>query len=875
MKRIYNKTISILAVCCLMIIVSCTKDELVKGDSDTRSNDFFLFINVPDNIETQTRALSEADNYKIDIATLRILLFKEGKLTQEVVIDNKDSSYNADEQAYKIKINDIERNNDIVDFVIVANHNFPSLSKGTTKEDFYENLTFDTNGKWDTETPRLLPFWGEAQHVQLDENLGTRYSPTKFEVTLLRSLARVDFISSTDQSKNTPKAYTLQIKSISIYNSLDKGTIAPSQVSLDPNGAVTRPTLPSNTKAKQEPLKYEVSTPSEFTSQIFIPEQKLIGKDSREIMTFVVGGQTENSTTTTYYRVDLHIPSGSEYKAIDVLRNHRYIINILGVRGNGASTEEAALKSNAKNIEVDLVTWDEAINEGFIYGDKYLGINSSDLFFKEHHVGQELNINIQTNLDIQELKDNIQFVWQTSGLFEAEVSQATNKLNILVKTLTDNSNNEVISDILELELNNHKFNVNVKQNTTKLAYDILCEETKIHGVYQAKLPLNSSNYISVRIRSRENLSGHRYEIVSDKIDNLEFKGEGVLAMTKQSDDFYYQTVKLIGDGTATTTTPKFFTVTPNSQNYQNCSVELKMAYTKKSIVGIGHLEYGYSTDRGNKIEVPHSYRFRESQNNFGLTEKSTIKSERLTNFIHIDDANYKEDLQKLRSAINKNPDILIWGYTGQDKSDDTKEMNSIAVEYLKKGGTMIFMSETIDAIDDFFKKLYSGSGLDISVKAHKSGGAGTNYAFITQPGDVVSDGPFGSVHGKFWGEDASDTRTVTGIPSEDMVVYSLGIPYGKEKTTPDKGVCIFRHTKYNLFFIGDAGFISQAGRSATIKVHTYCPFLVDGEDRPIPKDGYGPGSSTRTGLVHNAVFFANVLAWAVDRAEFHGINSVK
>ena len=126
-------------------------------------------------------------------------------------------------------------------------------------------------------------------------------------------------------------------------------------------------------------------------------------------------------------------------------------------------------------------------------------------------------------------------------------------------------------------------------------------------------------------------------------------------------------------------------------------------------------------------------------------------------------------------------------------------MNSIAVEYLKKGGTMIFMSETIDAIDDFFKKLYSGSGLDISVKAHKSGEAGTNYAFITQPGDVVSDGPFGSVHGKFWGEDASTTKTVTGIPSEDMVVYSLGIPYGKEKTTPDKGVCIFRDTKYNLF----------------------------------------------------------------------------
>ena len=888
MKKIYYKCISALAMLSILIISSCVSDDKIGVNTDSRENNLFLYITVPDNIETQTRALSQDENYKIDLGALRILLFKEGKFTQEVTISTTDSQYDTEENKYKIKINDIERNNDIVDFVVIANNGgFTSPAVGDTKQEFMDKLTFSMNGKWDTKTPRLLPFWGEARDVKLDENLGTRYSKTKFEITLLRALARIDFYSSIDQSGISPTASTLMIKSISVYNSYDRGLMAPDAANIDENSVATEPTLPNNvlfnagtgaptSDPNTNPLKYEVSDPLVFDSEIFIPEQKLDGVDKSKKLTFIVGGQTANSSVITYYRIDLHKKNASgDNITLDVLRNHRYIINILGVRGNGAPSEEAALKSVAHNIDVDIVNWDENINEGFIFGDKYLGLNTNALVFPEYNSGQELSLNIQTNLDINQLKENITLKWQNSDRFSGQVTQVGNKIQILVKTLTDNLTPQVLKDILKIQIQSHTFEVEVSQNTTKLAYDILCEKTKIYGIYQKNIPLNQKNYIEVTVQSEEDLSGYRYDISSDRIDNIQFKGEGIFAMTAKN-GVYEQVVKLMGAGTARTTVPKFMTITPNSKKYQNCNFEVKMAYTKKTIVGIGHSKYGYSTDN-NKGNEPHSYLFRKSPNNFGLTEKSTIKSEVLSddNFTHIDDANYPSDLNKFKAAMNQNPDILIWGYTGVDDSNSTFQMAAIAAEYVKKGGTMIYMSETINTIDEFFKNLYKGHSKAVNIYSLESGKPGTNYPFITQPGDIITDGPFGSVHGKFWGEDASRTKTVVGIPSEDIVVYSLGIPYGKEAYIEDKGICIFRHTKYNLFFIGDAGFISQGTDNIALGSSTICPFMVNNEHRPIPKDDYGKGSGERRGTVHNAIFFANVLAWAIDRAEFHGINSDK
>lgn len=110
-----------------------------------------------------------------------------------------------------------------------------------------------------------------------------------------------------------------------------------------------------------------------------------------------------------------------------------------------------------------------------------------------------------------------------------------------------------------------------------------------------------------------------------------------------------------------------------------------------------------------------------------------------------------------------------------------------------------------------------------------------------------------------------------------MIIYSRSVPYGEETSKYDKGVVIFRHTRYNLVFIGDAGFIPQRGISFS---GTICPFMINRTEDggkfiqdlplkfPIPKKEYKYP-------VYNSVFFANALAWIIDRAEFAGINSGK
>lgn len=864
---------------------SCISDDFASSNqSDTRENDFFLFIKVPDNVVSETRALSEADNYKLDLSKLRILLFKDSKFFQEVPVDEIGSSYDDTTKAYKIKINDIERNNDLVDFVVVANNDFVSPAVGTTKSDFKNQLTFDIKGKWDTSAPRYLPFWGGVEGVKLDENLGTKYNPKKFEISLLRAVARIDFISAQTSSSIDPAASALKIKSISVYNSYDKGAIIPKDLAYNnETNEVILTTIPSGVKYNKgsgnssdtpntDPLKYELTNDYEFLSEIFLPEQELSSLDKDKRLTFIIGGQQEGATTTTYYRVDLHeFDDTHGYVPLDVLRNHRYIFNILGVRGLGTATEEQALKSNSHNLDVDLVFWDEAINEGFIFGDRYFGINSSALYFPEHTKGQELIVPIQTNLDVDEIGQKVVMSWGTPGLFKSEVITEDDVLKIKVTTLTDNFGTELLSDVLTLHINSHTFKVDVSQNTQKLDYDILCESISVKGVYQKSIPLNTTNYITVKLRSEIDHTGYRYEVKTDKIDNISFYTQGTFNMTKGNDGLFYQTVILYGNGIPRSTVTKYMTLIPNSKRYQTCSAEIKMAYSPKRIVGVGTEFYGYSTGGTES----HSHRFRTSTNNFGLKEESIIKSAPLSDelFKNQTNAATSSNLETFRENMSTDPDILIWGYTGQDNSRYTQEMTTIAVDYLKRGGTMIYMSETLGAIQDFFDKLYAGKG--VQLEAVTSGSAGTNYPFITQPGDLITDGPFGNVHGRFWGEDASYTRAIRGVPEEDIVIYSLAIPAGREDSTEDRGYCIFRHTKYNLFFIGDAGFISQSGAAGDMRSSTICPFLVDDNDRPIPKPNYGRGSGTRRGAVYNAPFFANVLAWAIDRAEFFGINSDK
>ena len=880
MSKIYKiYTLGFLA-CFIGLFMACVSDDNLRDSKTLDNNELYFFLKVPqENIGTRT--MTEEDTYAIDFSTVKLYLFKEGKFFSEGVLDLSSQNYNEEEEAYEIKITDIERDNSVVDFVILANETFNTPNKGEAKEDYYKRLRFNVDGLWSTDPVRNLPLWGEIRDVILDENVGTKYNPDKLKTTMLRSVARIDVISSEPEvDPEAAKAFKFYLTDTYVVRSLNEGYIVPALSNYDHNNTlVTKPSVYQdalyNTNsgigevdaslATKDPLsyKFDVNGVSEVTSKIFVPEQSF--KDENSYLTLVVGGITASNLNKTYYRIDFHEPIKGDkttYQPIDLLRNHRYIINIKGVRGDGYASIEAALAAGPTNINVDFVIWDEAINEGYIFGDKYFGINSSELYFDEHIAGQVDGIHMQCNLTIDQLKEEVSFQWKKGSLFDAKFDDSDG-LDISVTTLTENKGNQLLEDVLYINAYEHEFEVKVTQNTMKPDYRLLCDRTEVFGVYEKDVPLTKANYIEVTVRSEQNIQGLRYVIETDEIDGLKFKGEGNFNMIKEG-EYYYEKIKLNGSGVSLTSIPKIVTIIPNSKQFHVCEAEVRMAYSAKKIVGVSHgNQFGYATDTGDS-EV-----FRKSKNCFGLEEYSVIKVPELTTFEYLDDSSSDTSAAILEENLI-GTDILILGYNLSLARGHTRYANVVA-NYLHKGGVVIFMNESTRTIEMIFRALYNDNTLTIT--SNSAGGSGTRYPFITQPGDPVSDGPFGCVHGKLWGEDASRTKTVIGIPEEDIVIYSNSVADGKEEEDEDQGITSCRHTKYNLFFIGDAGFISQGGTQLTNR--TICPFMIDKETgMPIPKHGYGP-SARDTGTVHNSIFFGNVLAWAIDRAEFHGINTGK
>ncbi len=75
-------------------------------------------------------------------------------------------------------------------------------------------------------------------------------------------------------------------------------------------------------------------------------------------------------------------------------------------------------------------------------------------------------------------------------------------------------------------------------------------------------------------------------------------------------------------------------------------------------------------------------------------------------------------------------------------------------------------------------------------------------------------------------------------------------------------------------FVGDGGFISYAAGSTDTGAY---PFgLNTSTGLPVPRFRYGEGGTpTANGsyVVYNSTFFANSMAWAIQQAEFNGINT--
>ncbi|GEJ48046.1 hypothetical protein [Chryseobacterium sp. ON_d1] len=382
-------------------------------------------------------------------------------------------------------------------------------------------------------------------------------------------------------------------------------------------------------------------------------------------------------------------------------------------------------------------------------------------------------------------------------------------------------------------------------------YTMSCGSATVNGVYKVGTALTSSNTITLPV----NVSAlGSYTITTNTVDGISFSGSGTFTSTGN------QNITLNGSGTPSSTSVKTITITSDSQGgvSTTCSVNVIVVIPKKTVLHIGlETVYGYSAYTGPSRSLM------DSPTNFGVTASSIIKSE---GFNHISLGNAPSSAA-LQTALNNKPDIVVIGYSYTPNTTDAGNIAS----YLNKKGVVIAFVDDVTTSQNLLRGIFS----DPTISAANGAGAGSVYA-LSNSDDPVLNGPFGDVRGKNWGEDASTTVNVSGLTS-GFTPYSFAQPINS--TTSRTGISGLRSTNLNFVWFGDGGFLSNENANGNqYTSNTIEPFVApsSGGYLPVQKSAYGYAGNGYTAgsmQVQNSILFANMLAWAIQQAEFNGINT--
>lgn len=959
-NKIYNTTIFLFClVLTVIFFTSCHVDNDWEEQSGNGVTGAYMKIKLSmpgfDEPATttagKTRAMDEKAENRITPQQLRILVFKTNT-------DNPDaakyhytapvSSIQPDEDNHALSTVTVKLIRSATpaeqfDFVVIANHDLSGLSLEkdvTTKRDIRKQLTYSMPGddgkeKWNADKDNYIPFpmWGELGGKEVIEGME---SP---KINMYRALARIDvglaFNFESADHEEAGGIANFKIKEMKVYRTNNKGYVAPLFHSPLPGEENYLPHIPDDTDklADDSPLSFTITEPQEgsdrYIREIYVPESKLPDDTSDNNMhCVVVGGYYAGSSQISYYRLNFAKKDGkdSEYEYLPIYRNHRYVFNILEVKGPGFSTVEAALKSSPnEELEYELITWDESIHEMHVQGKYYFGLDNRELTLEARstvNAPENLaKIKYQTNYPLSS-SDPVTFEWEKNAdtPFHAEWDEIKKIIKITAKN--DNETNTILTDVLHVKAGTFVINVVVNQRYVNFKYTIDCASVMVHGTYEIGKPLNASHYITLDITAEDaSINGSTFEIYVEQAENnnthgISFRATGTFNVT--SDNLTMKGIKLIGSGTLDRNVSEPFSVIINSNSSSGayCEATITPVIAKLTILTMANnSNYGY------KIGKPGtgSYKVITHPNNFGPNDNSIVKIEGL------ELVNVAPNIPTWTRLFNEGKvlellghkkttqlaDILCIGYNDLEEMSD--EQVGYIVNYMKKGGVVIFCNERIGIAKCLIKQLFGvdAKDADLPEKVHvntvpfvgnevfKTGELADDekwnkYLFELQS-DPILNGPFGDIKEKQWGEDASYARAIktTYITNStnpgDIMIYSYGRSLGqaqadkKNNKTNKDFVTFFKYETdkddeepISLVYIGDGGIMSSAlsGKPYPESGYTLCPFWWDESTMfPIPKPNYGslllPNWEDGVGVkadVYNSQMFCNILAWAINRS---------
>ncbi|MDR2948605.1 MAG: hypothetical protein LBV71_05305 [Prevotella sp.] len=403
--------------------------------------------------------------------------------------------------------------------------------------------------------------------------------------------------------------------------------------------------------------------------------------------------------------------------------------------------------------------------------------------------------------------------------------------------------------------------IKVEDSSRKPLFRMDCGSIKTHGTYVLDRELNPlANYIEIVLNidaaDWNSVAGSTYVIGTNTIDGIYFKGQGILTSLSQ-------TVKLQGYGIPNSVDKKEFIITTNSKKTTaTCKATVIVAIPKKKILHIGSVDTspGYlaqPTNGGsgaNKVLT--------SLYNFGTEDYSTVKCEGYESTVIIGSPN-----QSMIDAINSKPDIVIIGYYFHWNAGLSAQFIQAVKNYVNNKGVLLMLDQH-DYDYLFIRALYDDVATVITTPLTTI----YNPRLPNTPGsanDPIINGPFGDLRGLFWGGDCGDVRSVLGLTAANLIVYSKA---------SNGNLIFFRDPNINFIYNGEGGILANPSRgntgpNATGASSTTYPFAIEVTTyKPITRTGWTT-TGGGTGNVENSRLFANMMAWAINQAEFNGINT--
>jgi hypothetical protein len=229
----------------------------------------------------------------------------------------------------------------------------------------------------------------------------------------------------------------------------------------------------------------------------------------------------------------------------------------------------------------------------------------------------------------------------------------------------------------------------------------------------------------------------------------------------------------------------------------------------------------------------------------------------------------------ITNAAATNPDMLV---ISGSSTFDRAAADAIVTNFLQRNKAVFLCCEDINSITAMFNALaavgYMGGNMYWNT-AGGSNGIAPVYWF-NNTDDPILNGPFMKGDGTplrgnaYWGQDGNGSSPFWFTDTAGIISYSnaenqsagtdpppSGLPAGM---TMANGNTAWRFTRCPLVVVTDGGFLASYDQSAT----SSSPSRVNNTTKyPGYAGNYGTGGTRRD--VYNAVFVANVTAWAIQR----------